>query len=149
VRARHCARMIDMDDAIRWLRISFWAGAILDGVAVIPMLVPSVGAAAYGLGDFRPGPEYRYAMGLAASLMLGWTCLLLWAARRPLERRGVLLLTICPVLPGLMLAGAFAVASGMVRPLAMLPTWIVQACIGTLFVFSYAKSRGLDRRERF
>lgn len=134
-----------MDGAIRWLRISCWAGAILDGLTVIPMLVPRIGAATYGLGDFRPGPEYRYAMGLAASLMLGWTCLLLWADQRPLERRGVLLLTVFPVLPGLMLAGAFAVASGMVRPLAMLPTWIVQGCIGSLFVFSYAKSRRLDR----
>jgi len=45
------------------------------------------------LTHYLPEVPYRYAMGLAGSLMLGWTILLLWADRRPAERRGVLMIT--------------------------------------------------------
>jgi len=45
------------------------------------------------LTHYLPEVPYRYAMGLAGSLMLGWTILLLWADRRPVERRGVLMIT--------------------------------------------------------
>ena len=37
--------------------------------------------ASRGIDDFRPGVEYRYAMSIGASLMLGWTALLVWADR--------------------------------------------------------------------
>lgn len=36
-------------------------------------------------------------MGQACALMWGWTFLLIWADRKPLERRGVILLTVFPV----------------------------------------------------
>jgi hypothetical protein len=106
---------------------------------IVPMLSPSIGATLFGLQDFQPTREYRYAMALAASLMAGWTALLLWADRRPVERRAVLLLTICPVLLGLMAAGAYAVASGAVPPENMLPTWALQLALIILFGASYRR----------
>jgi hypothetical protein len=71
-------------------------------------------------------------MGLAAALMLGWTLLLVWAGRRPLERRGVLPLTVVVVL-ALAGAGAYAVAAGFIAFERMLPTWISEAAIAGLF----------------
>jgi len=47
-------------------------------------------------------------MGLAGSLMLGWTLLLVWADRKLVERRGVLMITNVVVL-GLMGCGLYAV----------------------------------------
>ena len=101
-----------MDDPVRWLRISYWAGAILDALAALSMLSPEVFAATNGLQNFHPGIEYRYAMGMGASLMLGWTALLLWADRKPLERKGVLLITLLPVVLGLALNEFVAVRGG-------------------------------------
>jgi len=75
-------------------------GAIADGLAVIPMLFPDMGGFLFGISNFNPGIEYRYAMGVGASLMLGWAFLLIWADRQPAERKGVLLLTVFPVLFG-------------------------------------------------
>src|SRR5208283_3709686 len=95
------------------LRISYWSGAVLDGAMVIPMLLPRVGGALFGIQRINPGSDYRYAMMVGASLMLGWTVLLIWADRRPVERKGVLLITAVPVVAGLMLAGLFAVVAGM------------------------------------
>lgn len=86
----------------------------------------------FGIPNFHPGVEYRYAMSLAASLMLGWTVLLLWAERRPVERRGILLITLFPVLLGLIAAGIYAVVAGMVHLDKMLPTFAMQ---GALFIF--------------
>jgi hypothetical protein len=121
--------------------MSYWAGAILDALATVSMLSPAVFAATNGLPDFHPGIEYRYAMGMGASLMLGWTVLLLWADRKPLERKGVLLITLVPVVLGLELNEIIAVRVGFLSVLMTLPVWIVQALITALFVFSYLNAR--------
>ncbi len=130
-----------MTKAVRWLRVSYWAGAIADALAAAAMLVPELGGALYGRTDFVPTEDYRYAMGLGGSLMVGWTMLLLWADRKPVERRGVLLLTVFPVIVGLALAGVYAVTSNLVPIANMIPTWVVQAGLVLLMSFSYWRSR--------
>lgn len=128
------------------LRISYWLGAIADGFMVVPMLSPRVGGALFGIEDFDPGDEYRYAMMIGASLMLGWTVLLLWADRRPLERKGILLITMFPVIIGLALAGVFAVKVGMIGVERMIPTWVLQTILIVLFSCSYhSATRAQDK----
>jgi hypothetical protein len=129
------------DHAVRWLRISYWAGAILDAAAAVSMLSPDVFAAINGLPDFHPGVEYRFAMGMGASLMVGWTVLLLWADRKPLERKGVLLITLLPVVAGLALNEVIAVRAGFLPVLMTIPVWVAQALITGLFLFSYLNAR--------
>ncbi len=119
------------------LRVSYWAGAIFDALVIIPMLSPRVASMAFEIPNFNPGVDERYAMRLAASLMLGWTCLLIWADRKPIERRSVLLLTIFPVLVGLIISGVYAVTSGFISVSAMLPTWAMQGIFVLLYGFSY------------
>jgi predicted CoA-binding protein len=128
--------------AVRWLRISYWAGAIADAVAAVAMLFPVIGAAIYGLDGFEAGPDYRYAMRLGASLMAGWALLLLWADRKPLERRGVLPITVLVIL-GLASAGAYAVEAGVIARAMMVPTWVLQGILSLLFVYSYFRSLGV------
>lgn len=123
--------------AVRWIRVSYWAGAILDALAALSMLSPDLFAATNGLRDFRPGVEWRYAMGMGASLMLGWTALLLWADRRPVERSGVLLITLFPVVLGLALNEIVAVRAGFLPVSTTVPVWIAQAIVSGLFLFSY------------
>ena len=120
-----------MKNKIIWIRISCWVGAIADGLATLRMLFPKV---AYGV-------EYRYAMGLGASLMLGWTFLLVWADRKPLERKGVLLLTIFPVITGILLAEIYAVAKRLITFEKMLPTGIFLVTLIALFSFSCFNAR--------
>ncbi len=119
------------------LRISYWFGAVFDGVMVIPMLFPSVGGVMFGIDNFNPGNEYGYAMMIGASLMLGWAVLLIWADRKPLERKGIILITVIPVVIGLVLAGVFAVSVGMVNVESMIPTWILQTILLILISYSY------------
>lgn len=123
-----------MPDQDRLLRIAFLAGAITDAFAVVPMVVPSVAKLLWGFDD--PSGAYRFAMGYAASLMLAWTVLLLWAYRRPVERRGVAALTVL-VIYGLVLTEIAAVLSGSLETWRMVPTWCLQAVLLALFAGAY------------
>jgi len=123
-----------MKNKIIWLRISYWVGAIADGIAILRMLFPKI---AYGV-------EYRYALGLGASLMLGWTFLLVWADRKPLERKGVLLLTVFPVITGILLAEIYSVTKGLITFEKMLPTGIFLVVLIALFIFSYFNAKDLQ-----
>jgi len=109
------------------------------------MLHPDVGGRLFGIVNFHPGADYRYAMAVGASLMLGWTCLLLWADRKPVERRGVLLLTIVPILLGLVAAGIYAVTSHFIAPARMVPIWMLQLILIGLFSFAYFRARGIEQ----
>lgn len=122
------------DQEARLLRTAFLAGALTDAGAVLPMLVPPLAGLLWGFEDTTG--SYRFAMGYGASLMLGWTCLLLWASRRPLERRFVAALTVF-VIYGLVLTEILAVASGTLPAWRMVPTWLLQALLLALFVGAY------------
>ena len=130
-----------MASAVRWVRISYWVGAVVDAVAAVQMLHPPLFAFGMGFQEFHPGADYRYAMGMGASLMLGWTALLLWADRRPLERRGVLPLTVLPVIAGLAANQARGVLVGFLPLAAVLPIWVLQVGLSALFLWSYWRAR--------
>ena len=122
---------------IRFLRFVYLFGATFDGLTLIPMLSPAVGGKMLGIADFQPGPDYGYAIGLAAALMAGWTALLVWGALAPIARRAVLLLTAAPVVAGLFAAGLYAVAAGLVPLPFMAPIFAFQLFGFTLFVVGY------------
>ena len=136
-----------MNKAIKMLRISYWVGAILDGLMVIPLVLPALGRAIFRLPDLNITPEFNYISYIGASLMLGWTILLIWADRKPLERKGVLLITVFPVVVGLVFSGIYLVFSGVVSLYSIIPILIIQACITALFLFSYFFARSIPSAD--
>jgi hypothetical protein len=104
------------------------------------MTVPPLATLLWGFD--HPSGAYRFAMGYGASLMLGWTALLIWAYQRPLERRFVAALTVL-VIYGLVATEVVAVATGHLALWRMLPMWCVQAALLALFAggFHYATLR--------
>lgn len=123
-----------MPDQERWLRIAFLTGAITDAVALVPLTVPPVARLLWGFDD--ASGAYQFVAGYAAALMLGWTALLVWAYRRPIERRGVAALTVL-VIYGLVLTEILAVRAGHLAPWRMVPTWFLQAALLGLFAGGY------------
>lgn len=112
------------------------------------MLVPGLFAAMNGVSDFRSGPDFSFAMGMGASLMLGWTALLLWADRRPLERCGVLPITVVPVIAGLAANEVRAVSSGFVPLWTQVPIAVLQAALSIAFLSTFARAQAALRRSR-
>jgi hypothetical protein len=125
-----------MKNKILFLHISYWTGAILDVLAFLIMLFPPLFAWNSGLMNFNPSVEYRYAMGMGAPLMLGWTIILLWADRKPMERKNILIITLVVIL-GEVVTEIFGVMTGFIAMPAMLLTWVLQLLVSTLFIFSF------------
>jgi len=122
-----------MNAKIRWLKASFVAGAVADGLVGILILIPS------RMGE----TEFRYPMGLAASLMFGWTLLLIWGYRKPVERKGLLVITIFPVIVGLLASNGFQVVSGAFPLARVLPAILLGVALIVLMGFSYVNARDL------
>jgi hypothetical protein len=104
---------------------SFLAGAAFDVVAAVSMAFPDrLSAASRYLLPFDPTrPEFKYGMRYGVPLMVGWTVLLVWAAFDPSGRRDILLITVVPVLAGLMLHDERAVRAGQ---LTRGPAWAIR-----------------------
>ena len=132
--------IISKETATLLINIAFWIGAVTDGLAILPMLSRRVGAKLFG-GDLSDNDfKYRYAMLIAASLMAGWTLLLLWGIGSPMERRGILLLTVFPVITGIVLAFVFAVKLRLVKISRVIPLWIHLGGVSIYYVAVYVLS---------
>jgi len=127
------------------LRTALLIGAVTDALALLPMVFPFAAAIIWG-GDGST-PASRIIVGYGAALMVGWTALLAWASRRPLERQFVAPLTML-VIAGLVVAEVAAVLAGEISAARMLPTWCLQTCLLLLFgaAYHYPAPR-LERRD--
>ena len=124
--------------AVFWLKLSFLVGMITDALALIPMLFPSMARLFWGFENFTG--IYYFAMGYGASLMLAWTMLLYWAYRKPLERRYIALFTSLIIL-GFAITEIVAVCNNYVLLSKVIPSFILQAILLTLFNYSFFISR--------
>ncbi len=126
----------------RVLRAVFLAGAVTDAVALLPMLLPSLATWLWGLRD--ASDSYQLAMRCGASLMLGWTLLLVWASRRPLERYVVAPFTVL-VVGGIIVSEIAGAAEGVVDVWRVVPTWCLQAILLVLFAWASYAGRQASR----
>jgi hypothetical protein len=97
---------------MNFIKGTYWFGIIADALWVAGLVSPKVFGFLTGAPDFDPDIQVRLIMGIGASLMTGWTALLIWALQKPVERRGVLLLTACPVVTGLFFVALIGLQDG-------------------------------------
>jgi hypothetical protein len=126
---------------IRLLKITFWIGAVTDALAAIVMIFPQLRVYIFGPENFLLTPANKFALGLGASLMIGWTVLLIWGSFKPIERRGLLIITVVPVITGIVIAQVYAVESGYIQLNKMIPLWIHLLLISIFFIFSFLKTK--------
>jgi hypothetical protein len=79
--------------------------------------------------------------------MFGWTLLLVWGNKKPMERRGILLLTIFPVITGLIATAIWAFYSGIFSLQKTLPLLVLGIAIIFLMGFSYLKARAAGKMD--
>ena len=116
---------------ILWLRASYWLGAVADAFVGVRMLMP----------DAMGEAGFRYAMGTSSALAFGWTVLLVWADRQPMQRKGILLITIFPVISGLLASGFYASWAGIFSVGRLVPFWVLGAFLIGVMGFSYYNAR--------
>jgi len=130
------------------LRISYWVGAVIDAFAVVPLIFPRIHAFIYSIPVFEVTPVINNIAYIGAALMLGWTVLLIWADRKPMERKGVLPITVLPVVAGIACSSIYLVAEGVIKLSSIMPTLVMQACITGLFLFSYCFASAAKKQGR-
>jgi hypothetical protein len=78
------------------LKTAFLIGAVADGVIAIEWFLISLGLVdlpvhpSFFVGS---GQDFQFVLSIGGLFMMGWAFLLYWGSFRPIERRGVLLLT--------------------------------------------------------
>ena len=106
------------------LRAICWIGVAVDALWAVALTYPSLYGTLTGQPQLQFELSLRLAMGIGASLMMGWTLLLAWTAKKPVERKAVLLLTAFPVIAGLIVVASTGVIHGNAAN-----TWIVAKCV--------------------
>ncbi|MHC4105647.1 MAG: hypothetical protein ACYSR9_11960, partial [Planctomycetota bacterium] len=94
------------------IKVAYWLGIAADAIWAVGLLFPQIFGILAGRPDFNPDFQTKIIMGMGGSLMTGWTFLLLWAVRKPIERRVVILLTAFPVVFGMFIISLIEVLYG-------------------------------------
>ncbi len=136
-----------MTNQIRFLKATCYLGVLADLLASLPLIFPDIAKSMFGLEQFSVTETYIYVSWIGASLMLGWTALLFWASLNPVERKGVFLLTLCPVLVGLLLASVLFAVSGSVQIRYVIPLWVFYAVIIPLYISAYIIATKLSVKQ--
>ena len=89
------------------LRVFYYYGAFLDGIMSFLMIYSLFASPPIIIPYSEATNEFRFAMGWAAIFMIAWTLLLVWASLKPVERKGIILLTLYVVVAGLAVVSAF------------------------------------------
>ena len=119
------------------LHISYWFGTVADLINAVAMVYPPMMARMLRLERVPDAMDAKLVLYMGASLMFGWTFLLVWADRKPFERKGVLLITIFPVIIGLALTTLYGYLSGFLPLKGAIPMWILQTFLTVLFLTAY------------
>mgnify|MGYP006280888563 CR=1 FL=1 len=137
--------MIKKQKVVAWLQISYWLGAGVDLLVGFGMIFPVVGCRAAGINCIPISPLFRYAMGIAGALMIGWSILLLWADQDPLNRKGILLITVFPGIFGIASATGFAFLENIIPARNAFTIWSFQIVLSFFFIGSYLNALRYQR----
>jgi len=122
-----------MERKIIFIRFTYWYGAILDLLVFLDMIVSIIFEFSVSMTIVSTDVSYKYQTGTGAFLMLGWTILLIWADRNPIERKDVLLLTAIPVVVGI-----------MVINILYTYFWFISVITMIFFIIAYLLARSVD-----
>lgn len=101
-----------MNERMILIKAPYWLGIGADTLWAVGLLFPRIFGILTGSPDFNPDLQVRLIMGIGGSLMTGWTILLLWAVKQPVERRAVILITAFPVIFGLFIVALVGFIEG-------------------------------------
>lgn len=130
---------MDKQKEIRLLRISYWWGIIADAVMAVLMLHPTLFAGFTNI-EVELTADFDYGLRYGVPLMVGWTVLLFWADRNPLERKDILPLTLI-IVAGYTIFEIYSIGIGYTALGKTIPVLIMQTAMSAMFIFSYMKAR--------
>jgi hypothetical protein len=129
-----------MKRRLLWTRFAYWLGIIGDVIAAAAMLFPQIDTSLF-TEDIISNPLLGLGTRRGVNLMIGWTALLYWADRKPVERKDILLLTIFPVEALRLAYLIYAIASGFASLRKAVPGLVIEIAFIVIFAIGYWNAR--------
>lgn len=131
---------------IRIMKTICWIGVAADALWSIALVIPQFYGILTGKPDLQVDLSLRIALGIAGALMAGWTLLLAWTAKNPVERRMVMALTAIPVVAGLFTVTLIGVINGSTST-----TWILFKCgfLGIAMLWGYHSANSIAKESTY
>jgi len=126
-----------------FVKTAYWIAAAVDGFVALGMVFPKLLQPALRVAAVPSSVETRYALYVAASLMFGWTLLLIWGSAEPVARRTILLLTLAAI-AGLALSTLYGYRNGYIPFGGAMSVWTMQAALTVLLGAAYGVSNRAD-----
>ena len=127
------------------IRITLWWGIIADLFETIRMIVPQMFISTAGINT-TANDSFQFALLYGAPVMLGWTLLLFWADRKPIERKGIFLCLI-PVIIGYFVVEIVGIKINILVLQNTIPTFILQTILLSLSIVSYFIAQTIKESE--
>lgn len=122
---------------IIFLRAAYWLGAVLDAWIGLQFVFPTRFGALLGMSEAPSNIETRFALWLGAGLTFGWTVLLIWGSLHPVENRFILILTVVPVMLGLVLTNLAGYLNGYVSQRSAISYWFIEGVVILVYISAY------------
>ncbi|TFH05465.1 MAG: hypothetical protein E4H14_12700 [Candidatus Thorarchaeota archaeon] len=121
----------------KFVRTMYWVGIILDAIVGIDILQATVTGQSFGI--FLPPltEGIRYLEIQVAIFMFGWTALLYWGSREPINRRIILLMTAFPVVVGLMSSNIYVLLIGLSSAITVTMNIVIQSILFVSLLLSF------------
>jgi hypothetical protein len=133
-----------MSEDLKIIKAAYLIGIIADGLWAVALFFPPLFCLLTNNTNLNPDFETRMVMGIAGSLMLGWTLLLVWAYLKPIERRFILLLTAFPVVLCLFVITLISVFNGQTFVLWLsVKTFLIMI----LMTYSYFRANRMAKKQ--
>ena len=126
------------------LKFMFVLGVIVDCAIAVSWLLIASGWYIPNIlnGYIGIGPDYQIAMYVGAMFMTGWSVLLAWGAVKPIERRGLLLITSGFILFSIIIEFAYFshMLGGMVFAFGVTKRLILSVLFASAYFYSLQKN---------
>ena len=131
------------------IRVAYWVGVIFDFLSALATTIYMLSPGDTFINDifgYTTITDIGYAiLVFETALMWGWTALLIWADRKPIDRRGVLLLTLVPVVGMMLVFNTVGFVGG--NPFISVFTIVIQSLIIVLYIVSYVLATKLAKNN--
>jgi hypothetical protein len=131
------------------IRVAYWVGVILDFLSALATTIYMLSPSDTFINDifgYITLTDITYSiLVFETALMWGWTALLIWADRKPIERRGVLLLTIVPVVGMMLVFNTVGFVGG--NPFISVFMLVIQSLIIALYIVSFILATKLAKKN--
>ena len=131
---------------IQIMKTICWIGVAADALWTIALVFPQFYGILTGKPDLQVDLSLRMALGIAGALMAGWTLLLAWTAKNPIERRVVMALTAVPVVAGLFAVALIGVVNGSTST-----AWILVKCafLSIAMLWGYHSANSIAKENNY